>query len=142
MNNTIAVAIALAIGASAVTPGPAFAKQRDYKEGGSSRILKPFTGTWTSTPGVCKAKMDEPGGASITTIKGDEITNWWSYSWKGEKDQAYGSCGVVRGQVRSGGSIVVDLECDHPGHSQKGVMVTKLDANRIKYRSEILHRCR
>lgn len=141
MNKTIAVAIALAIGAGAVTPDVAFAKTRGSNEGGSSNILKPFTGTWTSTPGVCKANMDQPGGASVTTIKGGEITDWWSYSWKGEKDQAYGSCGVVRGQVRSGASVVVDLECDHPGHSQKGVMITKLDSNRIKYRSGILHRC-
>src|SRR5262249_23634963 len=91
------------------------------KEG--SDILTAFTGTWTDTPGVCKSNMDERG-ASITTIAEDEITEWFSFSWEGEEDRVYGSCGVARGHLLSTGSVVVDLDCDHPGHSQKGVSLT------------------
>jgi hypothetical protein len=110
---------------------------------GEANILKPFVGTWTDSPGVCKSKLDESSQASVTTIDGTEITEWFTYAWEGEKDQVYDSCGVTSGHVLPDGTTVVDLDCDHPGHSQKGVSLRKIDENRIAYGSRgVLHRCR
>jgi hypothetical protein len=109
-----------------------------------ANILKAFVGTWTDSPGVCKSKLDEDSSAAVFTIEGTEITWWFTYAWEGEKDQVYGSCGVTRGHVLPDGTtVVVDLDCDHPGHSQKGVSLRKIDENRIVYGSRgVLHRCR
>ena len=79
---------------------------------------------WTDSPGVCKSNLDEQKGASVTTIEGDEITIWFVYSWPGEENRPYGSCGVTRGHALTTDSVVVDLDCDHPGHSQKGISIT------------------
>ena len=110
-------------------------------ESSTSGILKPFTGVWTDSPGICKSNLDEQNGASVTTIEGNEITDWFVYSWPGEENRIYGSCEVMRGHALSTDSVVVDLDCDHPGHSQKGISLTMQGADRLLYRSRVLHRC-
>jgi hypothetical protein len=110
-------------------------------ESSTSEILKPFTGVWTDSPGICKSNLDEQTGASVTTIEGNEITDWFVYSWPDKENQPYDSCGVMRAHALSADSVVVDLDCDHPGHSQKGISLTMQGTDRLLYRSRVLHRC-
>ena len=105
-----------------------------------TRILKGFQGTWTDKKGICQANM-EKGVANIYTIENDEITYWFYYSWASKKDQAYGSCGAEHGRTSSTGEVIVDLDCDHPGHSQKGVIFNQLNNNSVKTPFGILFRC-
>ena len=102
--------------------------------------LRSFAGVWTDRDGVCHSE-DKEGGAAMTTIKDGGLTEWSSYGSSGEEDQAYDSCDVTRGRVLDHSSVSVDLECDHPGHSQKGASFIKLDDNRIQTPFGLMYRC-
>jgi hypothetical protein len=111
------------------------------RTGQQTGSLRRFQGTWTDTDGICRANM-ESGGATVYTIEGNEITYWFYYSSPPQKDHAYGSCGAENRRFLADGDLLVDLDCDHPGHSTKNVTFGSVNQDTIRTPFGILHRCR
>lgn len=103
--------------------------------------LEQFAGTWSSAEGRCATSMDKPGAPLILTID-SQISTWKSYAPGSHGNEPYDWCDVSRASEAADGSVLLDIECAHPGHSRKGVRLAKPDRDHLEMDDELYFRCK
>lgn len=117
----------------------------DYlrSDGGSTPPPSPLTrfeGTWSSTEGRCDTDMNEADAPLILTID-SQISTWKTFVPGGSRNEPYDWCDVSRARKAPDGSILLDLDCAHPGHSRQGVRLHMPDRVHLEMDGELYFRC-
>lgn len=110
--------------------------------GGSRKTYLPdaFRGTWTSRPGDCTTDIEVPDSAQVMTID-TQITTWKIYPPQSEDEDAYDWCDVRNIRKIGDGQVIVDVDCAHPGHSRRDVVLRMSTPGRINMGGMEFVRC-